>query len=47
MYTNLKQQGINTFEYTATLNGKEKNVKMQKKNFLDMYTDILNTKTKN
>lgn len=33
MYTNLKQQGINTFEYTAMLNGKEKPLKCRQKTF--------------
>lgn len=47
MYTNLKQQGINTFEYTATLNGKEKTVKMPTEDILDMYPGLRETITKN
>lgn len=46
MYTNLKQQGINTFEYTATLNGKEKTVKMPTEDILDMYPGLRETITK-
>lgn len=47
MYTDLKQRGIDTFEYTTTLNGKEETVKMPTEDILDMYPDLRETITKN
>lgn len=47
MYTDLKQRGIDTFEYTTTLNGKEKNVKMPTEDILDMYPGLRETVTQN